>query len=527
MEVATLNTRAKGLIFAVLYCASFLLTWRLSVDQWYLPAGLRAAALLFIPYRYWPFVFAGDTAALLVQRVPKADQYGELWAFLSPFLLLPLISVVPAIFRKVLGELQHKVRWLPLIAIVTAVWSALSAMIVNSALNGPAVGDTLQKFIVLTVGQYLGILMLGLPVAVWLRRGEHISTPQHLGRDIAVAIGLTAGIYLAVQSGPFEPALRQVLLMLMIGPPVALTFMHGWRGAVLGLSIMCVAVGMTLPHVGFQGYAGAHDATAFVAQLALAVAASALFVLGTIISDHYTKARQLGMAEQHALKIAQTSFLSTERHMRDRVIAMAQIQAHLDDSRKQLIQVLKERGHFAAAMDLTRHGVIHSQLFDEHASALYPIRIERQGLFDVLQAEAFSSIWANGAPIRYLLHGRAKSLSVDLQLAAYRSACNAVSLLSARDPKCYTVRSRVWRFCGRQGVLVSIVAAGGTAADATAASTLAALELEGRIKAHGGALRRRHGNSVSYLLAEPVGATEGDQRSVFGADTAQASPFAL
>ncbi|MFL8093248.1 MASE1 domain-containing protein, partial [Xanthomonas vasicola] len=47
---------AEGLLLSLGYCVVYLLVWHLSVDQWYLPAGLRAASLLFMPYRRWPFL---------------------------------------------------------------------------------------------------------------------------------------------------------------------------------------------------------------------------------------------------------------------------------------------------------------------------------------------------------------------------------------------------------------------------------------------------------------------------------------
>ncbi|MFC6840257.1 MASE1 domain-containing protein [Xanthomonas theicola] len=67
---------AKGALLSAAYCAAFLVAWRCSVDQWYLPAGLRVATLLFLPYRLWPYLLLGDTAALLMIRVPMAQEQG-------------------------------------------------------------------------------------------------------------------------------------------------------------------------------------------------------------------------------------------------------------------------------------------------------------------------------------------------------------------------------------------------------------------------------------------------------------------
>jgi len=517
-----IKTLAKGLFFSVVYGALMLGAWRLSVDQWYLPAGIRAAAMLFLPARLWPYIFLGDAAAFLVLRGPKAEQYSVQWAYLSPFLLAPLISLVPAIFRRVLGDITERERWFPLLALAIALWTAVVNLSVNFALSGPVASNTLETFLRYVIGQYLGIFIFVPALMVWRRRDDGMISPRRLLQHVGIAVGLTGVAYLAANSGAIEPALRQLLLLLMIGPAVALTFLHGWRGASLGIALASIAYG--LPTTAFD-VAGAHDAVTFVAQLVLAIATTALFVFGAAISAHFDRARRLGVAERHALKIAQSSFISNEKHLRDRVLAMAQIQSHRDESREQMARWLDDLGHSAAAMDLRRSGAKDAQLFDEHAAALYPMRIEQQGLYDVLQSVAFASVWAGGSDVRFQLRGKARALSVDLQLAAYRCACNAVALLSQGDPIRQTVRARVWTGQGRRGIAVSVITVGGQVVTPNETSMLAALELEGRVKTHGGAMKRRHANQVTFLLAESIDATRESQR-VAGCTTHQ-GPLAV
>ncbi len=503
MGVGSNKEWVKGMALTALYCPALLLAWYLSVDQWSLSAGIRVAALFFLPYRYWPYVYAGDAMAYLFLRVPKADKYGELWAYLSPLLLAPTTSIVPFIFRQMLGDLTEKMRWISVVALATALWSAVVNMLVNRMLSGPAYNDMLEKFLRWGVGNYVGILVVVAPLLLILNKRDQLHSPRQFWRDSALAAMFMAGLILAVHAEYAKPELRQVLLMLMIAPGAALTLRHGWRGASLGVFMAAIAVGLTLPYVGFDGYVGAHDAITFVAQQALVISSTVLLALGVIISDHYGKARQLGIAEGHALKIAQTGFFSSERLMRDRVMAMTQAQNHIDESHKTLIQLLKEKGHSAAAMELTKYGAIHAQQFNEYVSAIYPVQIEQKGLYDALQSSAFSSIWAGGALVRYMLSGRAKRLSVDTQLTAYRSACNAIALLGAHTPKHFVIRARVWRFGDTQGIALSVTAVGATGAALCNSDTPGSLELDGRIKANGGILRFRPGK-VSFLLSEPI-----------------------
>ena len=500
MEDAKWSDTAKGLVLSTAYCASFLGAWCLSFDQWYLPAGLRALSLLFVPYRYWPYLFAGDAAALLVIRVPKAEQYSVWWAYLSPFLLMPLVASLALVLRNKFKTDQEKIRWLPLAALSIAVWSSALNMALNYFLFGPRASVTLSNLYKFSVGDYLGILMVVLPFMLFMRRRSGQITPQHSVRDTLIAATAIFVIYCVAAIPALEIDFHQGLLMLMILPVVGLTFRHGWRGAAIGIVAVNLITAMKLPYMNTPG---TYDAEMFVIQQALAIAATGLLVLGTVISDLFDKARASGLAEKEALLLAQNSFMSSESKLRDQVIYMAQMQLRLDDYRDELVDWLKQHRHFDAAMDLNSRGVAHARLFDQHALALYPMRIEEQGLYAVLNAEAFTDFWAHEAAVRYQLRGQPKRLTVDLQLATYRCVCSAFALLSECNPQQYTVKTRVWRAGGKRGIAVFVTAKPTTVVHHSRSGLLAAMELEGRIKAHGGAVRRRHLNRIVMLLSEP------------------------
>lgn len=505
MEDAKWSDTAKGLVLSAAYCASFLGAWCLSFDQWYLPAGLRAASLLFVPYRYWPYLFAGDAAALLVIRVPKAEQYSALWVYLSPFLLMPLVASLAVVLRNKLKTYRDKARWLPLAGLLIALWSSVLNMALGYFLYGPRASVTFANFYKLSVGDYLGILMVILPVLLFMGRNSGQITPKHAVRDALIAGGAIFALYCVAAIPMLEAAFHQGLLMLMILPVVGLTFRHGWRGAAVGILAVNIVTAMKIPYMNAPG---TYDAEIFVTQQALAIAATGLLMLGTVISDLFDKARTAGVAEKEALLLAQNSFLSSESKLRDQVIYMAQMQLRLDDYRDELVTWLKQHRHFDAAMGLNSSGVAHARLFDQQALALYPMRIEAQGLYAVLNAEAFTDFWANETTVRYQLRGQPKRLTVDLQLAAYRCVCNAFALLSECDPEQYTVKTRVWRYHGKRGIALFVTAKPTADLDLqhSQAGLLAAMELEGRVKAHGGAVRRRHLNRISMLLSEPVDA---------------------
>ena len=462
-----------GLLVAALYSATFLLLWRLSMDQWYLPAGLRMAALLVLPLRRWPYVFLGDAAAVLMLRWPKVENYSPEWAILPALFLPPLLAVAPLLIRRIMDPWQANLRWLPLGLAAAALWMGVCMLTFDQLLAGPKGAATLAKFLKFSTGYYLGMLMLVPALLLWLRRAESAHTPAHLLRDAATAAGLVLVLYVAVVAGDaMEPALKQLLLMLMIAPAVGLALLHGWRGAAVGIVMVNVAIAMAAPSLNL---AGAFDGTTFIAQQALAVAATALFCVGAIVSAHFDHARRLGVAEAHAMDIARASFLQTERHLRDRVIVLAQMQARIEDSKADLIRRLKEHGRYAAAMDVMRDAALHDELFEAHASALYPLSIDTLGLYDALQSPSFSAVWANQRPVRLCLRGQPLLLTVPLQVAAYRCACNAIALLSPGDPLRYRVHARTWQVGDRRGIVVVVQAHGGAGEAHTRASTLAEL----------------------------------------------------
>jgi hypothetical protein len=491
----------KGLAIAAVYCCAYLALRHLSFNQWFLPAGLRTACLLLLPYRYWPYVFAGDAAALLYMRAPKADDYSPQWAYLSPFLLVLTVSIPLYAIRQRTKNVESLVRGLPWIAASVAVWSSICNMSLNYALTGPIPLVTFQNFTRYVVGDFLGILMVMIPCLLWLRRGRGIANPRRLLQDTALTLVAIGAMYAVTVATPeSQSALRQFLLIFMALPAVVLTFFHGWNGAAIGVFMVNFAISQTLKYTGI---AGQHDDLVFFVQQGLSIAAITLLALGYRIADHYDRARRAGLAEDNALSIAQKSFLSSEQMLREHMLYMAQMQLSFDDERKNTVEWLKTRGHAQAAMDLNSRGMTSRRTFDERAPALYPLKIEQEGLYAVLHAQAFTNFWGGGAEVYLGYKGQPKQLSVDLQLAAYRCICHAMALLSESEPSEYRISLRVWRFRQQRGISIAVVADPSAEARVTPAAVAASTILEARVNAYRGVLKRGP-HRVRIFMAEPI-----------------------
>ncbi|MFZ2753116.1 MAG: MASE1 domain-containing protein [Lysobacteraceae bacterium] len=503
----------KGLALSSAYCAAYWMLWNASFDQWFLPAGLRVATCMFMPYRLWPHLFIGDAAALLLMRVPKAEQYSATWAYLSPFLLMPSISAVVALMRRRFNSIHSQATWLPLNALLISAFGAIVNLAVNHFLSGPALTTGIfERFLTVSLGYYLGILILILPCMLCLLRGQQFFSPRSLFRDSIIAgAGMAIAFSIIVSSESIASPLRQAMLMLMILPAAGLTFLHGWRGAAIGIIMVNLAIAQTLPYTGRPG---TYDATVFLAQLALVLVATVLLALGSKIEQ----AHQLSLAEKHALDLARSSFLSSERNLREKVLYMAQMQVRMDEQRKSLVETLKANEQYSAAMLLNNKAVEHMQSFEGQAAALYPIHIEERGLYAVIYPESFTDIWAGDAEVNYaLMRGQPRTLTVDLQLTAYRCICNAFALLSECAPDAYALKLRVWRRRNRRGISIKMTAMPTQPHHVSRASALAESDLERRVKAYGGAMRRRPVHSVRILLWEAADTDVRPQDSVVNA----------
>ena len=496
-------TIAKGLMLGIAYCVVYLVLRYYSFDQWALPAGLRAVCLFLLPLRYWPFIFIGDAAAVMYGRLSIADENSKIWVYFGPFALIAGVSIPPYLLRKKLTNAQTLTRQLPIAAACFAAWGAICTVGLNAILGGPSENATIAFFTTRFFGNYLGMLMVMLPVLAWINRHQHVGSLKKAFRDVALASTSIAMMFAYLEywhSG--GDVGRKSILMLMICPALFLTYYHGWFGAAIGVFLVNLGIAQTMTYTRIPGAPGPYDETVFLAQIGLAIAASAFLILGTRITSHYERAMDAGVAEEEAKKISRLTLLSNESVLRDQVLYMAQLQILLDDERRELVRWLKTQGKHKEAFALNNTGAQHRQLLNEHALALYPIGIEEKGLFAVVQSQAFEDFWAAGTHVAIRFDdGDPKTLAVELQLAAYRCLCSAIVLMCDWKPEELHIRMRVWRTHLHRGVYFSVSAYSPGEAEVSQAGTAASLLLNARVSAHGGIVRR-HAHCISVLLSE-------------------------
>jgi len=502
-----ITTAAQGLLTAILYCCSFYLAWHASFDQMYLPAGLRVAALLLLPRRLLPWMLLADVSSLLILRVPAIKTLGvdPVWAYGSPWVLTALFAAVPLAIRARLKG--HRLEtWLVPTLLAAAVWGAACTIGVNIMLAGPASTISGTKFARFAVGDYLGMLMVVLPALLWLRR--HEPAPRRLHLHGAAAGLATAVLFSVAALSPLGSAQRVILMALLIAPAIILTCLHGWRGAAVGVVLANIAIALLLQT---SGELGSYDAGGFVAQVLLAVAATGLVVLGSRISLVLAAAKAKAQAERQALNAARASYWLSERSLRERAIGYVDIHVQINKLRRDIETYLRSRGHAEAALRMIRTGYIQAQLLDEYIQALYPLEIETHGLFHIYRSVKFAN--ACHSELHVCLRGQPQTLSVGLQLAAYRCTLQAVACLPPSTR--HTIKARVGSISSTQGIAVSIFADTAHIPPRGRRELEAMAELSSRVRSHGGTCRHRHARKISLLLVEPVGSRS---LSLFGHD---------
>jgi len=495
-----LRISSSGVLLALVYALAFWATRQLSVDQLYLPAGIRVSALLLCPPRLWPYLIAGEYAFFAQARFHLIDQYGLPWVVLASGSLMPTVALIVHLHRRRMAT--DTPAWLLSIAALAAV----SVTALNQGLAYllmPSLHDAISwmgvaKFI---IGDYLGILIFA-PVALLWKQHQHTSRTTTGGWIMAAATSMLIGVlgWYAMQLPGDDLLAKSTLRIAMLLPAAALTCMYGWRGAAISVAGLNLTIGMTMDSSGLPG---SFDPIAFLAQQVLAVTGTALLLLGSTISRHYHRFNVHDRLGRQAAALVRTAHLASEEDRKERALRMKTIGEDIDRSFQMAADLLKARGHLASATDMLRRGASQSRLFREQISRVYPSEIEYSGLYTALQLSGVASAWESTDRVaRPRFSGDPCQLSLGLQLAAYRSLLDAVALMLKHESGYLRVHAHCGRRGNVQGIIISVALL--DPERTVAAETMARAKelLGGRALAYGGNPRCRR-NRLRLVLLEP------------------------
>lgn len=517
----SLSVKPSGFLLAALYAALYLLLREQSVDQWYLPAGLRVGALLLFPVRLWPYLVLGETAALLYLRLGQIEKYGLSWVIASSTTLMPLVAGIVYLHKRYASAFRG--YWFISIAATVTVANPLLSMTTTYLFMPPSgLAASWERAFTFAVGEYLGILMLAPLALLWHERQFSDSSPRKLRWDAALALAVVVVLALYVHLPNTSPNQGDGARVIMAIPAIVLTCLHGWRGAAIGVTGVNLAIGLSM-HSTQQP--GSYDHAAFIAQLVLALSGSALLIFGAAVSTTYTKLKQHLAAEGQALALVKSNIVSGELEMRERAAQIRAIGEEMDGSFQNAVRWLRERGHHEFAMQMLA-GVAQSRLLREQLSLIYPSEIETNGLYECLKSGAAAKKWEKTRRFaNSRLTGDPSQLSLGLQLAAYRSVSDAVTLLLNHASGMIQVRARCGKHDNSCGIIINVRLLDPGCTVSPEAIKQAADILAGRAMVYGGRVQCRR-NHIRLLLREPA-VTLPDYGVPVGASMDQITPSAL
>ncbi len=503
MALAGIPVHPAGLLLAAAYAIACVSARQFSLDQFFLPAGIRVAALLIVPQRRWPYVLLGELGYFAYLRIPTIDEYGLEWVILASTLLMPMAMLVVHLhLRKTISEAATGF-WLLSLSISAAVAVTGLNLSLSRLLWPVPPPDTLLDAAERVVfGHFAAIITMAPLALLWARRRSGSPWQKRLLVPSLVAIALMLALGLCMQLISTDAhSTRTHLVLLAALPAITLTFMHGWRGAAIAIPLLNLPLHFATPSTGLPA---SFDLGTFSTQQNMAVMSVALLALGSSISYHHQRARSRGLAEETTLRLARSSHQTSERELRERAAHLKRLGDGMDSSLVEMVSWLKSQGHHAVANSLQHASSVHSRLFREQASLVYPTGLEQVGLYIALQAGGACEIWNNThRVIPPRLAGNPCLLTVDLQLAIYRSLIEAVSLLLELETGQVCVRARSGRAGGRRGI-VAVVSLLDRGCTLSARTTDQAVErLAGRMLAYGGTVHCR-GNRLRLVLHESI-----------------------
>jgi len=503
MALAGIPVHPAGLLLAAAYAIACVSARQFSLDQFFLPAGIRVAALLIVPQRRWPYVLLGELGYFAYLRIPTIDEYGLEWVILASTLLMPMAMLVVHLhLRKTISEAATGF-WLLSLSISAAVAVTGLNLSLSRLLWPVPPPDTLLDAAERVVfGHFAAIITMAPLALLWARRRSGSPWQKRLLVPSLVAIALMLALGLCMQLISTDAhSTRTHLVLLAALPAITLTFMHGWRGAAIAIPLLNLPLHFATPSTGLPA---SFDLGTFSTQQNMAVMSVALLALGSSISYHHQRARSRGLAEETTLRLTRSSHQTSERELRERAAHLKRLGDGMDSSLVEMVSWLKSQGHHAVANSLQHASSVHSRLFREQASMVYPTGLEQVGLYIALQAGGACEIWNNThRVIPPRLAGNPCLLTVDLQLAIYRSLIEAVSLLLELETGQVCVRARSGQAGGRRGIVAIVSLLDRDCTLSTRTTQQAVERLAGRMLAYGGTVHSR-GNRLRLVLHESI-----------------------
>lgn len=442
-EASVLRRWGAHLAICVAYATGYVLLREISVSHWLLPAGLRIACLLLLPYRYWPALIVGEWIPVGYHAWYCRDDFGWRWAALAA--IPPILPVSAAVAwaksqaRLLLGARQINMAMLLGVilagAVLTTAGNLAALAAVQLPLGSASFAITSQVVFGYFLGNYLGaIATVPTVIGIYLafsgdgRPARSASRWYgHLSRDCLIGVLLPLFVLVGlVLSSPGDNS--QVFRIAMFLPVAWLTSRYGWQGAAVGGTLASFAVTMTSSMV--------RDPGVIQAQALMAFAVTTLLLLGSRIAHqaHATSSSQIDTLR--GFQLAQQGLYLEELRMRQAADALEHIGQSIRENHNRLLDRLRHVLPANEEHTYSRHVVLAQHEMHRLANALHPRGWRERGVPATLREGPFAqAIHLTGATYQCDLSGRGLSqLAPDVHLTLYRLACEVLVYVVSRAP---------------------------------------------------------------------------------------------
>lgn len=442
-EASTLRVWSRQAAVTAAYAVIYVLLREVSVSHWNLPAGLRVACLLLMPFRYWPALIIGEWIPVSYHAWDCRDQFGWQWSALAgipPILpLAPIVAWARKQARLMQGARQINMPMLLGVVLASAIVSAADNALVLAAVKLPAgaTAPAIDSHVVFGyfLGNYLGavaIVPTVIAVSLMFSRGARPAPGASrwyalLARDCLIGVLLPlfvlVGLVLSSQGDGM-----QVFRMAMFLPVAWLTSRYGWQGAAVGGTLASFAVTMTSSMV--------RDPAVIQAQALIAFAVTTLLILGSRIARQAQDASIGQMDTLRGFQLAQQGLYLEELRMRQAADALEHLGQSIRENHNRLLEHLR---HVLPANEehiYSRHVALAQHEMHRLANALHPRGWRERGVPATLREGPFAqAVQLAGATYRCDLSGRGLSqLAPDVHMTLYRLACEVLVYVLSRSP---------------------------------------------------------------------------------------------
>ena len=280
-------------------------------SAWFMPAGLRLAVLLIVPWRYWPTLIFTEFFCQRSITIGYGNVLPEVWGAVLRFGTKQGLVILAVFWFKVHWPViqLYKTKYV-LLLLTLMLWesvvSATSLMWFTPFYQNIPAEQKLSIWWAFICGNQIGIFLLGIPLLgmwqFWRQQRKEWQTPAKRWKATSLLLLIALAFFLFRA----EPDALYLVLSLSLFPAAMLCYLTGWTGAVIALMTINFATAFTL--YGQSGTLTMQQLQAFVLLLNIAI-----LLFGALMSTQQSLTRNLRQQAAQQTELAKRNQQLSEK----------------------------------------------------------------------------------------------------------------------------------------------------------------------------------------------------------------------